>query len=109
MTKGAFLGEFELYVLAALQHLGDAAYGVTIRAEIEARTGRPASIGAVYATLGRLADKGYVTFWSSEPVPTRGGRSRKHARITSAGRRAFQHSVRAFGRMVDGLEWGARA
>ena len=62
MPKGEFLGEFEIYVMLAVSRLGDDAYGVTIRGAIEARTGRDVAIGAVYATLGRLADKGLVRF-----------------------------------------------
>jgi DNA-binding PadR family transcriptional regulator len=106
MPKGDFLGEFELLTLAAVERLGDDAYGVTIRDEIEQRAQRRASIGAVYATLGRLADKGYVAFWTSEPLPVRGGRARKHARATAAGRRALRDSTRALHRMLDGLELG---
>ena len=109
MPKGDHLGEFELYVLAALLRLGDDAYGVTIRQEIEGRTGRPASIGAVYATLGRLADKGLVTFWISDPLPVPGGRARKHARVTPAGRRALRTSTRALASLLDGLGFGLLA
>src|SRR4026208_2332807 len=58
MAKGDFIGEFELYVLLALAHLGDDAYGVTTRREIEARTDRTVAIGAVYANLARLGGKG---------------------------------------------------
>ena len=61
MAKGDFVGEFELYVMLALAHLGDEAYGVTIRREIERRTGRTIAIGAVYATLSRLEEKGLIT------------------------------------------------
>jgi DNA-binding PadR family transcriptional regulator len=103
MTKGDYLGEFEMYVLAALERLGDEAYGATIRREIERRSGRATSIGAVYATLARLADKGYATFWISAPLPVPGGRARKHARITAPGRRVLRESVRALSRMLDGL------
>ena len=49
------LGEFEVLVMAALLHLGERAYGVPVRREIEERTGRSVSIGAVYTTLQRLA------------------------------------------------------
>ena len=58
MPKGDFLGEFEIYVMLALDRLGLEAYGVTIRQEITARTGREVAIGAVYATLARLEDEG---------------------------------------------------
>jgi DNA-binding PadR family transcriptional regulator len=104
MPKGEHLGEFELYVLAALLRLGEDAYGVTIRDEIEARSGRPAAMGAVYATLGRLADKGLVTFRLSAPLPVAGGRARKHVRMTAAGRRALAESVGALDRMLAGLD-----
>jgi PadR family transcriptional regulator len=103
MPKGDHLGELELYVLAALTRLGDEAYGVTVRAEIERRAGRVVSIGAIYATLGRLADKGYVAFWISDPLPQPGGRARKHARLTGAGRRALHTSTRALAGMLEGL------
>ena len=106
MTIRETLGELELYVLVALARLGDEAYGVTIRREIERRSRRATSMGAVYATLGRLADKGYVTFHFSEPLPVRGGRSRKHAVLTAAGRRALRDSVRALDGMLAGLELG---
>ena len=108
MSKGDLLGEFELYVLAALEQLGDGAYGVTVREEIERRSRRQTSFGAVYATLDRLARKGYVTFWVSDPEPVQGGRARKHARLTPAGRRAFRESVRAIDRMLEGLRVGLR-
>jgi DNA-binding PadR family transcriptional regulator len=103
MPKGDILGEFELFVLAALAQLGDDAYGVTIRQEIERRAHRVTSIGAVYATLARLADKGFVRFTISDPLPVPGGRARKHAALTAAGTRALRDSMQAFGRMIDGL------
>jgi DNA-binding PadR family transcriptional regulator len=109
VPRGEALGEFELYVLAALEQLGDDAYGVTIRREIEERSGRPASFGAVYATLERLAAKGYVSFRISDPLPVQGGRARKYARATPAGRRALRDAVRALGRMLAGLRLGLRA
>ena len=103
MSKGQYLGEFELYVMAALARLGDDAYGLLIRREIEERSGRAVAIGAVYATLGRLAEKRYVTFRFSEPRPVPGGRSRKHVTLTAAGRRALAQSTSMLTRMLPGL------
>src|SRR6266851_4539058 len=60
MAKGDFLGEFEQIILLAVLRLADDAYGMEVRREIEARAGRDASIGAVYATLDRLEAKGLV-------------------------------------------------
>jgi len=90
--------------MLAIAHLGDnAAYGVTIRQEIEGRTGRAVAIGAVYATLGRLNDKGFVSFAFSDPDPVRGGRARKLVSLTRAGRRTLTHAVESFTRMAEGL------
>lgn len=106
MPKGKYLAEFEQYVLLSLLRLGDDAYGAAVRRDIEGTTGRPVSIGAVYATLGRLSDKGLVESWESEPEPVPGGRSRKHFRVTSAGDRALRHSVGMLQRMLSGLGLG---
>ena len=54
------LGEFEQLLLLAIVHLDAQAYGVTIRQEIETRTDREVSIGALYTSLDRLERKGYV-------------------------------------------------
>ena len=107
MSKGKYLAEFELYVMSALSLLGEAAYGVTIRQEIERRSGRKVTIGAVYATLARLAEKGLVAFRISEPLPIQGGRSRKYARLTPAGRRALQASTEMLVRMIPALSAGS--
>src|SRR6266550_4762463 len=103
MPKGDFVGEFELYVMLALAHQGDEAYGVTIRREIEARTGRTIAIGAVYATLARLEEKGLVRFRISDPQPVQGGRARKYFSLTGPGARAVRHSTRMLARMIAGL------
>ena len=109
MPKGQFLAEFELYLMLAVARLGDNAYGVTIRQEIEERTGRPVSIGAVYATLGRLGDKELVDFRESDPLPIQGGRSRKYVTLTAAGQKALRHSATMLERMMEGLELGPGA
>ena len=102
MGKGEFLGEFEIYVMLALVHLRDNAYGVTIRQEIERRTGREAAIGGVYATLARLEDKGLVRHQLSRPLPVPGGRARKYYTLTPAGERALAHSASMITRMMQG-------
>jgi PadR family transcriptional regulator PadR len=103
MAKGDFVGEFELYVMLALAHQGDDAYGVSIRREIETRTGRTVAIGAIYATLARLEEKGLVRFRVSDPQPVQGGRARKYFSLTGAGDRALRHSTAMLARMMAGL------
>jgi DNA-binding PadR family transcriptional regulator len=102
-VAGKFLAEFELYVMLAIAHLAEQAYGAAIRRAIEERTGRPVSVGALYATLSRLGDKGLVNFTVSEPQPIRGGRARKYYRLTRGGQAALSHSTEMLARMMDGL------
>ena len=100
MPKGQYLGEFEIYVMAAVRLLGDEAYGMAIAREIERRSGREVAMGAVYATVARLEDKGLVTTHTSEPLPVQGGRSRRHVRLTAAGRRALESATAMLSRML---------
>jgi PadR family transcriptional regulator len=101
--SGRFLAEFELYVMLAVARLGADAYGASIRREIEGRTGRPVSVGALYATLARLGDKGLLRFTVSDPEPTRGGRSRRQCTLTPTGKAALRHSTEMLTRMMDGV------
>jgi DNA-binding PadR family transcriptional regulator len=98
------LGEFEQSLLLAIIHLGDDAYGVTIRQEIEARTGREIAIGALYTSLSRLERKGYVRSSMSDPTPQRGGRSKRHFVLKAAGAAALRQSRDRLSKMWAGLE-----
>jgi PadR family transcriptional regulator PadR len=98
-----YLGEFEHIVLLALLRLEDRAYGVTVRREIELRTQREISIGAVYATLDRLETKGLVKSHRGDPTPERGGRSKRFFRVTANGVAAVSRTNRALQRMTEGL------
>jgi DNA-binding PadR family transcriptional regulator len=107
MPKGAYLAEFELYVLLAIVRIGAAAPGAEVRREIEAVGGRRVSIGAVHTTLLRLEDKGLLDSHLSEPEPVRGGRARKVYRLTAAGERMLSQSASALSRMLHGAGWTA--
>jgi len=98
-----------MIVLAALLQLDDRAYGMLVRREIERRSSRAVSIGAVYTTLNRLERKGYVSSQLGEPSPVRGGRAKRLFRIEAEGNRALLSSLRSLHRMLDGLalEWGS--
>ena len=91
-------------VLLAILHVGDGAYGLAIRRELEERTGREVSHGAAYVTLERLAKKGLVETWMGDPTPTRGGRSKRHFSVTSAGVESLRESHRAMQSLRSGLE-----
>jgi PadR family transcriptional regulator PadR len=104
MSNREYLGEFEHIVMLALLRLGDKAYGVTVRREIERRIGREVSIGAIYATLDRLEAKGYVKSRLGDPTPERGGRSKRFFRISGKGMAAVSRSHHALQRMTAGLD-----
>ena len=98
------LGEFEQIVLLAVLRLRDEAYGVPIRREIEKRTKRSLTVGALYRTLDRLEEKSLVTSWFSDPTPERGGRSRRYFKVEPLGVRALRESREALAAMWQGLD-----
>jgi PadR family transcriptional regulator, regulatory protein PadR len=99
-----YLGALEHIVMLAVLRLGENAYGMTIRREIADRTERDISIGAVYATLERLEEKGYVKSWIGESTAERGGRAKKYFRIRAAGERVLKDSQQVIANMTAGLE-----
>jgi PadR family transcriptional regulator len=104
MARRERLGEFELIVMLAIVRLGEEAYGVPIRLDIEQRTGRTLTVGALYRTLDRLEDKGYVTSAFSDPTPERGGRSKRYFKVKPLGLRSLRASREALAAMWEGLE-----
>jgi DNA-binding PadR family transcriptional regulator len=98
------LGEFEQVVLLAILRLGDLAYGVTIRREIAARTDREPSPGALYTTLDRLEDKGFLTSRMGDPTPQRGGRSKRFFKVSARGVEALARVQRSYQRLLEGIE-----
>jgi DNA-binding PadR family transcriptional regulator len=78
-----------------------------VRQEIERRTQRPVSVGALYATLARLEAKGLMTFRTVAQEPGRRGRARRYCRLTPKGVAAMEHSAVMLSRMMVGLEFAA--
>jgi PadR family transcriptional regulator PadR len=97
------LGQFEQLVLLAILHQDEDAYGVTIRREIETRTRRTVTVGALYTALDRLESKGLVTSTMSLPTQERGGRSKRFFKVTSAGQKALVRCRDTMTRMWSGL------
>lgn len=98
------LGEFEQIVMLALLRLGNDAYGATVCAEIETRSGRGVSVSAVHTTLERLEQKGLVRSRIGDPTPQRGGKRKRHYEMAALGVKALQASYRSIRNMADGLE-----
>lgn len=104
MSADRSLGEFEQIVLLAVLRLEDQAYGVTILAEIAAHTGRSPSPGALYTTLHRMEDKGFVTFRDGSPTPERGGRAKRFVSVTKAGRAGLASAQAAYRSLLQGID-----
>ena len=100
MSTDSSLGAFEEQVMLAVIHARDDAYGMNVRREIEARTGRDVAIGAVYATLDRLEAKGLI---GSTRVDGDGG-SRRIFALTSSGTRALVETRAVRDRLWQGVD-----
>lgn len=98
------LGEFERLILLGLLRLGDGAYGAPVLQELEARTGRSPSAGAVYVALRRLEEKGMVASRVGEPEPGRGGRPKRHYSVTAGGLEALRAARDEWAAMLEGVE-----
>ena len=105
MANPIGLGEFEQIVLLAILRLGDEAYGVTIRQEISACTGREPAPGALYTTLDRMEGKGLVRSWLGESTPQRGGRAKRYFALTKAGRTSLVSAQKAYQSLLNGLDF----
>ncbi len=96
------IGEFEVLILMAVLRLDRGAYAPAVRAEIEQRTGRSVSRGAVYITLDRLESKGLLLSTMAEA--DEGGRQRRYYQVPAKGVRAIKRTLAALEQMRDGLE-----
>jgi DNA-binding PadR family transcriptional regulator len=104
MAKREVPGQFEQVVLTAVLTLGDDAYGVSIfRKAQDLVAPRTVSLGAVYVTLDRMEDKGYLTSWLSDPTPERGGRAKRRYKLQPAGEAALQESAATARRMFEAI------
>ena len=97
------VGEFEQFILLALVRLGPDAYGVPIRLEIEERTGRTISAGALYTALDRLERRGFVASRLGDPTPERGGKRKRLYTLQPAGGHAAARAHESLQQMTSGL------
>ncbi len=100
----AALGELETLILLAILRLGGETYGVPVRDEIEQRTGKRLTRGAIYTALARLEKKAYLDSTVGSPTPIRGGKSKRFYSVSKIGMEALRVSNRAVQQMRAGLE-----
>jgi len=99
----AIIGDFEQRILFALLRLGSDAYGVTIRREIEERTERAISPGALYTALDRLEKRRLVSSRLGDPTPERGGKRKRLYTLQPAGERALARVYESLRLMANGV------
>ncbi len=98
------LGDVEHFVLIAILHLGDDTYSVPIMEEITRRTRREVAQAAIYIALRRLEEKGLVQSRVGEATAERGGRAKRHFKLTTTGRKQLRQAREAFVQMWAGAE-----
>ena len=87
-----YLGEFEELVLLTIAALGNDAYGISIKNDIEARANRTLSVGAMHSTLTRLEEKKFIASWLGGATNERGGRRKRFFILTGEGKVALAKS-----------------
>ncbi|MFQ5629181.1 MAG: PadR family transcriptional regulator [bacterium] len=91
----ALITRSEEFLLLAVWRLQDEAYAVTIREQLKAATGKTWAFGALFVSLDRLEQKGYLASSLGEPTPERGGRRKRMYTITTEGLQALAEVKRA--------------
>ena len=107
--KGEHLGEFEEFTLLAVRALGDNTYAVPVQQYVEKATGRTVSVGAIYAALARLEQKGFLRSTMSEAVAQRGGKSKRVYTVTPSGLRTARNLHRVRERIWNAIAEGGRS
>ncbi len=104
------LSELEHLMLLAVKGIGEEnCYGVTIFYALR-KADRRTSLSAIYATLDRLENKGYVKSRFGEPTKKRGGRAKKFFRIDGEGLAALNRaetSIRELKELVPATVTGS--
>jgi PadR family transcriptional regulator len=104
MTRRGYLGDLEEVVLLAVARCEPEAYGMRLRQEIEDQSGRAVAIGAVYASIERLEDKGYIRAAPPPKEADRDPRARRFFAVTPAGARALEDTAAVRDRLWRGLK-----
>lgn len=105
MGKTGLLGELEQLILLSVVGLGEeGAYAVAIHQDLKKRTGLGFSLGSIYVTLDRLHRKGLLKSDFADPLPQRGGKSRRMFSITEQGSEVLRRSRQAIESMWKAAE-----
>ena len=85
-----WLSRTEEMILLSVAFLGEKAYGLAIREQLNNLGRQRFSVGAVYVPLERLSDRGFLSTREGEPTPERGGRSKRYYELSQKGEEALE-------------------
>ncbi len=99
------VGEFEFLVLLAVLRQAEAPYANRVREDLEQNAGRRVTRGALYRTIDRLVEKGFLA-WELQPseVPERGGHPMRRLLVTEDGLETARETRAVLATFLDGLE-----
>jgi DNA-binding PadR family transcriptional regulator len=98
------LGTFEQAVLLSILRLGEDAYGRAILRQVQVSLGRDVAAGAIYTTLDRLEQRGFVASKLAPGTAIRGGRARRYYVVAAAGKRVLADAQKTLAKMWQGVK-----
>lgn len=101
--KKTKLGEFEELVLLTVVFLGESAYGVQIKSELESRLKETLSVGSIQTSLKRMEEKGFLTSEFGEATQKRGGKRKRIYSATTLGQQVLQEMKEVRSRFYDAI------
>jgi len=97
------LSKLEETVLVVIWKLGDTAYGVNIKKQVNETTGKNYFYNTVYTTFEQLLRKGFITKHFGEPTAVRGGKRKVFFQITKEGMEALENAYERQNRVWYGI------
>lgn len=92
MKNRKYIGELEEVIMLTIGVLGDEAYGLAIKKEIDVRLNRVVSMGALHTGLYRLEEKGLLDSRLGEATKTRGGKPKRYFQVTMYGQQVLKET-----------------
>ena len=97
------IGEFEEIVMLTVAVLGQDAYGIAIKKDIEERSKRSVSLGAMRTALKRLEKKGFLKSEFGEVTAVRGGKRKRYFQVTPYGKRVLEEVMQTRKQLWDAI------
>jgi DNA-binding PadR family transcriptional regulator len=97
------LTRMEEMVITAIFRLGETAYGVKIKKEIQRITGREYLYSTLYSTFEQLVRKGHIVKQFGDPTAVRGGKRKVFFQLTRDGLAALENTFKHQQKIWSGI------